>query len=195
MTSAAKNGRAGFLLGLLLLFFISPVSTGQDDPLTHLARDLADRPWSLRVSVEVSEHTESPTPPTTVRTSSMRVTYEPDKGVTLALGALRIRAEPGVLIAVHSANRSAVYRVERPGLSIADLLSDELPPLWCPWLAIALTADPAAWPLVGGTTPGIRWTSRTEPDEADGPLVIRGVHGSNHTRIEAEIVREPSGPP
>ncbi len=195
MTAAAGDTRAGVFLGLLLLFFFSPASIGQDDPLTRLARDLAGRPWSLRVSVEVSEHTGSPPPTTTVRTSSMRVTYEPGKAVTLALGALRVRAEPGVLIAVHSANRSAVYHVQRPGLSIADLLSDELPPLWCPWLAIALTADPAAWPFVGGTTPGIRWTSRTEPDQTDGPLVIRGVHGSDHTRIEAEIVREPSGPP
>ncbi len=195
MTRRITGGRTGFLLGLLLLLGTPSTSAGGNDLLARVARDLAERPWTLRVSVEASEQPGASGLVTAVRTSSMRVTYDPGKSVTLALGALRVRAEPGLLTAVHTGNRSAVYRAEHPGRSIADVLGAELPPLWCPWLAVALTGDPDAWPLVGGPTPGVRWSPTPQTDDTGEPVVIRGLRRDGNARLEAEVIPNPPGPP
>ncbi len=123
----------------------------QLEPVFEMARLLHEEPWAARIEATVSESMATSSQPIgTPRSDEMFVWYDPDGPVCLKLGMLRLEVRPGELIAVHVRNWETMYRATHEGFSIADVIREELPPLWCPWLAIALEdGDPTAWPVVG----------------------------------------------
>jgi hypothetical protein len=107
---------------------------------------LAERPWAAEISARASADPGD----RSARTDRLAVRFEPGGAVHLRLGTLRVEATPGRLIAVHQWNDHAYYEALLDGLPPDRVLAAELPPLWCPWLAIALAqGDPGAWPVVG----------------------------------------------
>lgn len=182
------------LPGLLLMLCTPAAAIADGDPLSLAVQNLATQPWSLKISAEIRQPSTSE-PDTTVRRSNMAVSYNPQGGVTLALGSIRIHAEPGLLTAVHTGNPGVVYRAKHPGLDTATILERELPPLWCPWLAFALTGDRSAWLLVGKPEPGISWrepTTLPTGDPAHAVIRYTGMRTTDNARITAEIDPSPS---
>lgn len=138
---------AAGLVALLLAFPRTGAAPHLPVPITEAARLLASQPWCAEIEGELRI---GDAPATRDRFS---LCFDPAGVVRLRLGMLHIEAAPGRFAAIHRWNPRAVYRAEHPGATIAEVLAAELPPLWCPWLAIALAeGDPGAWPVIADRT-------------------------------------------
>ena len=128
-----------------------PPPPTRPEPVDEMARLLHEEPWAARIVATISESTATSNEPIGMpRSDEMFVWYDPEGLVCLSLGMLRIEVREGSLIAIHARNGRAIYEATHEGLSIAEVIRAELPPLWCPWLAMALEGgDPTAWPAIG----------------------------------------------
>lgn len=132
------------VLGWLVIGICGPQSIAAPGPLAEAGRALAGEAWAATIRAEVHE-SEGP-----ARHDTLKAAYNPEGLVRLRLGVLDVEASPGRLVAKHRWNTRVVYIAEHEGAGIAEILAAELPPLWCPWLAIALAGgDAGAWPVVG----------------------------------------------
>lgn len=155
---------AAALLGLVLWCAPSVAQAPDPEPWTQepellrrAGANLAKAPWVAIIEAEMTlEGEDGPT-----RRDEMTVWYESSSLVRLRLGRLLIEVSPGQLIAFHEWNDDAYYIAIDPRKNIAEMISSELPPLWCPWLAIALAGgDVAVSPLVGARkTEPLRWSA------------------------------------
>ena len=145
------------MLGIMLLIALINVpmfaqaGESQDETATALeqaGKNLAAEPWTAVIEAEIfPAGSEQPG-----RMDEMVVWYDPKGTVRLRLGHLLIEITPGRLVAFHEWNDDAYYIAVDPRKSIAQMIAAELPPLWCPWLAIALAdGDISVWPVVGET--------------------------------------------
>ncbi|MBZ0173608.1 MAG: hypothetical protein K8E66_14595, partial [Phycisphaerales bacterium] len=128
---------------ILVMFSITAILThdaaAAPEPLVEAARLLADEPWSTVIEVTVQTSGEE----ARTQMDEIVIWYDPAGVARLRLGRLSIEARPGRFVAFHEWNNDAYYEAELPGASIAEVLRAELPPLWCPWLAVALSGgDP-----------------------------------------------------
>jgi hypothetical protein len=128
-----------------------PAPTTRPEQVDEMARILHEEPWAARIVATISESTATSNEPIgTPRSDEMFVWYDPEGLVCLSLGMLRIEVRNGSLLAIHVRNGKAIYETTHKGLSIAEVIRAELPPLWCPWLSMALSGgDPTVWPAVG----------------------------------------------
>lgn len=164
---------AAGLIALGLACPRAPAAPPFPEPIPEAARLLALHPWGAEIEGELRI---ADAPPTRDRLS---VCFDPAGVVRLHLGMLSIEATPGRFVAVHRWNPRAVYRAEHPGATIAEVLAAELPPLWCPWLAIALAGgDPGVWPVVGDRTGRRVQFGDSGGDSGSGPYSADGYSGS-----------------
>lgn len=150
-TSAHGAASVGWCAGVLMcLLVLSPAAATA--PMADAAIALSTRSWAGTITAEFWTRVDEPSLVTDEhpdRLDTMTVAYDPVGVVRLGLGSLCIEASPGRLSAWHVHNDKVVYEATHPGSDLADVLKTELPPLWCPWLAIALSGTDSAWPLVG----------------------------------------------
>lgn len=112
---------------------------------------LSDSDWAARVTVRPGFGTDGQR---VGEERSLTVWHETrPRRVSLALGALYVGVEPGRLVAWHRADRSRAFVLDDAGATIADLIAQQMPPVWAPPLAMALTGDEDAWPQVGASAP------------------------------------------
>lgn len=167
------------------------LSNAAPRPVAEAARALADVAWAATIRAEVSP------PDGAVQQDTLEAGYDPAGIVRLRLGALEIEATPGRFVATHRWNTRAVYIAEHEGADIAGVLAAELPPLWCPWLAIALNGgDPGAWPIVSeaGVRRFVFDESRPEGGaHAAGVFVGRGVNTRAQVRVRLREMPDNSG--
>lgn len=118
----------------------------EPESFREAGENLTRSPWVAVIEAELMPGGEEvPT-----RMAEMTVWFESSSLVRLRLGRLQIEITPGQFLAFHEMNDDAYYLAIDPRKGIADLIASELPPLWCPWLAIALAdGDVGVWPVVG----------------------------------------------
>ncbi|MAY73937.1 MAG: hypothetical protein CMJ31_04285 [Phycisphaerae bacterium] len=105
----------------------------------------AVRPWAAKVTVRQNA----------ARPATLDVAYFPQSYLRLEFEALVAEMQASELRAWRPGREDVVFRIERDGVSTADLLAEALPPLWLPPLQIALTRDPRHLPLIGGMGSGM----------------------------------------
>ncbi|USN98607.1 MAG: hypothetical protein H6810_10605 [Phycisphaeraceae bacterium] len=134
------------LIGLLpSLLAVRGTLAEPPELLTEMAETLHATTWAAEVEVFTAEGAVEGS----ISRAKLWVWHEPGGVVRLAIGHIHIVASPGRLIAVHTNNPKLIFETVEEGASAASLLAGNLPPLWCPWLAVALDGDPSAWPRVG----------------------------------------------
>jgi len=165
---------------------IALASGAPPQPLADAGRVLAERPWAAEISARALADDRP------AQADRLAVRFDPGGVVHLRLGTLRVEATPGRLIAVHEWNDHAYYEALLDGLPPDRVLAAELPPLWCPWLAIALAhGDPGAWPVVGDDSPRrieFSGSSPQTPGDEQGSVLqfTGGITGAPGT-IRAEV--------
>lgn len=211
-----RRFRAVALAGAALLALGAPVRA-EDPPATPegllaaLHRAYALGPTCERVAIEL--RTPGPGGQARVSRSTITVRVEPlqaaappppkagetpapapapaaARSVALDLGALRVWAGQGRVVAVHERDPATYYSAPLDPLVTPQALAAALPPVVLPQLELACTpADHAPLASLRPYAEGIRWTGVEADPKATGRRTLHGVCAGGTVEIETQASR------